>query len=106
MTVNAPIPQEIIGLVGIRTVINHGTLHPVFASKLTAAGVNKTFANFEAMKTFDAVIAFAQGLHDFLQDGHSLSTESPTCGSCAGDSSSKSNGDILMAYLRKVVKLT
>lgn len=97
-----PVAQEMVGLIGIRGIVGTGTLHSVLANGLQAAGFSSNPVSYAATKRFDSVLAFAKGLHDYFQAGHSLSNSIPTCDSCSGDSSPSSHGDTLINYLKQV----
>ena len=91
-----------VGLVGIRGIVGTGTLHSYLANGLQAAGLNSNPVSYAATKRFDSVLAFAKGLHDYFQAGHSLSNSTPTCESCSGDSNSSAHGDALINSLKQV----
>ena len=91
-----------VGLIGIRGSVGTGTLHSVLANGLQAAGFSSNPVSYPASKMFDSVLAFAKGLHDYFQAGHSLSNTTPTCESCSGDQSPSAHGDTLINYLKQV----
>lgn len=101
-----PIPDDVIGLLGIRPIINQGALNSIFTSKMATTGHSVSDITQRSVKRFDSVLVFAQGLHEFFQDGHSLSNEIPTCGSCKGDSLFKTDGEKLIEYLKQVSFIT
>jgi hypothetical protein len=97
-----PIPQEMIGMVGVLDPLRGGTLNSVLMTGLQAAGFTTNPLPYAATKRFDSVVAFAKGLHDYLQAGNTFANSTPTCPSCSGDRSASGHGDTLINYLKQV----
>jgi hypothetical protein len=91
-----------VGLIGIRDGVSDGALHSVLATGLQAAGFSINPVTYAATKRFDSVLAFAKGLQDYLQAGHTLSNSSPTCESCSGDRRMSEHGETLINFLKQV----
>ena len=91
-----------VGLIGIRGGVSDGALHSVLATGLQAAGFSINQVPYAATKRFDSVMAFAKGLHDYLQAGHTLSNSTPTCESCSGDRRMSEHGETLINFLKQV----
>jgi hypothetical protein len=91
-----------IGLIGVRDTLSGGALSSVLTTGLQAAGFSTNPVSYAASKRFDSVLAFAKGLHDYLQAGHTLSNSTPTCESCSGDNSASGHGNTLINYLKQV----
>ena len=91
-----------IGLIGVHGSLGAGALNSVLTTGLQAAGFSNNSVSYAATKRFDAVLAFAKGLHDYLQAGNTLSNSTSTCKSCSGDSIASGHGDTLINYLKQV----
>ncbi|XP_070561125.1 glutamate receptor ionotropic, kainate 2-like isoform X2 [Ptychodera flava] len=110
------IPPHLIGVLGTRPTIDQGELYDSFRESFSDNRLAMASKKFQVnhhcedqfnmasvMRTYDAVIAFAAALHNYLEDGNNFTHPNYSSRTCSKNDTQKwENGEKLMKYIQNV----